>query len=269
MLRSASLCRNERKELQQVLGHAHHLLKKLRSAFVITAAFMCVIGLAASAQAATPVKLANGTASPATAAARFAAAATPRQNKVLNDVMTRVAGGTRVSASEVEWDAGRVVFGVSATADESPETPYCKIYFDTGSSAPAGTCGYNAPNSYNDLQCQIDYFCAWDAPGENAAAVCWMYVSGDAGGLWFDWGLYSGEDCGSTGTWSWNNETPFRVWRESSHSGGDGLGTYMWDGGSGTAVWCISPNVNNSDVTDSASRTAGWIQMTSNSAKCS
>ena len=207
-------------------------------------------------------------ASPATAAARFAAAATPHQNKVLTDVMARVPGGTRVSASEVEWDAGRVAFGVSAPAGESAAaTATCNVYFNTGSNAPTGTCGYNGVESVNNIHCQIDYFCAWDAP--DAIGSCWMYVSGNAGGLWFDWGLYAAEQCDDLGTWSWDNETPFRVWKESSHSGGIGLGSYMWAGGSGTAAWCISPNVGNSQVLDSASRTAGWIQMTSNTAKCS
>jgi hypothetical protein len=205
-------------------------------------------------------------ASQATAAARFAAAATLHQNKVLDEVMTRVAGGTRVSASEVEWDGGRIVFGVSAPASEAAANGPCNIYIDTGSNAPTGTCGYNGPDSQNVIKCQIGYFCAWDGTLEQGN--CWMYVSANAAGLWFDWGLYSAVGCDDLGTWSWDNQSPFRVWKESSHSGGTALGTYMWAFGSGTAARCISPGALTPQVLDGPSRTAGWIQMTSNTAQC-
>ncbi len=190
--------------------------------------------------------------------AGLAAAATPYQNKVLNAAMARVAGGTRVSPDEVQWDGGKIALGVSA-ADTSSVTP--------------GTC----PNEIfgfgitcGSLTCAADFFCAWGAP--SSEGDCWMYISADASGFWFDWAEYSGADCGSAGTWSWQNDSPFRVWKEQDHSGGapaPGDGNLLYDGGTGSgSEWCISPNVGNSDVTDSVSRTLGWIQMTSNTASC-
>ncbi len=188
-----------------------------------------------------------------TASAGHAAAATAYQNKVLNAAMARVAGGTRVSADEVEWDGGKIVLGVSA-ADSSATC-----------ATPTAAYGYDFPVS-QCLTCESDVFCAWGAT--SYGGDCWMYISGAASGFWLDWAAYSGGDCGAVGTWSWENETPFRVWKEQGHSGGTEMGV-VWDGGTGSGnTLCIDPNGTDPDDTNGTTRTLGWIQMTSNSDNC-
>jgi hypothetical protein len=199
--------------------------------------------LAASALLATAVPSAMAATSPARASNRFAAAATPFQNKVIDRVMASHPGGTRVSASEVEWDNGRIGFGVTRAhhASAKPDTTY---------------------------SCSTGYFCAWGEAGYQGG--CFMYVAGGVQ-VEFDWAAYSGDACGSVGTWSWQNETAYRVWKEQDWSGETPISgaTYFYSGGTDSGnSYCIKPEVSNSDVTAASSREDGWIQMTSNTATC-
>lgn len=192
----------------------------------------------------------------------FAAAATPNQNKVLDAVMARIAGGTRVSASEVEWDSGRLVVGVSAahlTAAQDLLAP---------DSTTEGLTGYAPGDGLGSpLDCENGYFCAWSSP--NDIGACWMYMSGQEEGQEFDWAAFSGTYCGNAGTWSWQNNTDQRVWKEQSFSGYTYYSDYFATGGTASGnSWCINPAVGNTDVTDSISRELGWIQMTYNTSQC-
>jgi hypothetical protein len=171
---------------------------------------------------------------------RFAAAATPLQNKVLQGAMSRVPGGIRVSAGEVEWDGGRIAFGVSV------------------SGGGAGTSG-------DSLTCTAGFFCAWGAA--NYTGTCWMWVQGDSG-LQFDWGSYSGAYCGAAGVLSWQNRTPYRMWQEQFSSGGTSQGDYFYTGGSPSGeTYCINPTSENPDNTSSL-RTLGWIYTSGNMMTC-
>ncbi len=75
--------------------------------------------------------------------------------------------------------------------------------------------------------------------------------------VWADWGTFSADYCSSTGTWSWDNESSDRVWREESE---DGSGT----------THCISPKPYgiNEYVTPQSLRDLGEIYMSDNSAGC-
>jgi hypothetical protein len=190
--------------------------------------------------------------------AGFAATATSYQNKVLNAAIARAAGGTRVSASEVEWDGGRIILGVSAAGTSAAAAP---------SITPNTTAEYNIPSDSTPLSCTTGYFCAWGTT--NAQGYCWMYIEFDISGSFLDWGQYSSDFCGAVGTWSWENMTSDRVWKEQYYNNATQVGSYVWaDGTPSGNNWCISPGVSNKDVTDETTRTLGWIQMTSNTSKC-
>jgi hypothetical protein len=120
-----------------------------------------------------------------------------------------------------------------------------------GTATPApGTCldGYSGCDPSG---CPIGFFCAWSQP---SLSGCWMMLYAY---VWANWGAWSGANCGGAGTWSWDNESPDRVWREQSR---DGSGT----------THCISPYPYgiNLNVTPESLRVLGWIQLTSNTADC-
>lgn len=189
-------------------------------------------------------------------AAKFAAAATPFQNKVLDAAMSRVPGGTRVSEDAVAWDHGHLVVGVTApkgARDEQADAPGVTV-------GPGGT-----------LTCSAGYFCAWGAP--TFGGTCWVYMVGTV--FEFDWAAYSGADCGSVGTWSWDNETGVRVWKEQSWSGETPLSgdSYTYTGGTPSGTnYCIDPsggsNSEVSDETNGTIRTLGWIYVSNNMSAC-
>jgi hypothetical protein len=84
--------------------------------------------------------------------------------------------------------------------------------------------------------------------------------SGDSTGattVWADWATFSADYCGSRGTWSWVNNSSYRVWREE------------YENGSGT-THCISgtPYGQNDDVTPASLRELGLIYMTDNTTGC-
>ncbi|HTU74450.1 MAG TPA: hypothetical protein VMG38_13125 [Trebonia sp.] len=233
---------------------------KLRRAAIIVMSALSALAICTIAGGALPAQAAPAKGSPA----EFAAAASPYQNKVLDAAMARVPGATRVSASEVEWGGGKVILGVSkpmtsASSLTGKVTPLTQV-------TPAGSGGYS--NSMgNTLKCELAYFCAWGQTNEEG--VCWVFINAGETGLWFDWASYSGTYCGSVGTWSWLNDTGNRVWKEQGHTGGSSGGTFwQWDGTGTGNTWCISPLVGNSNVGDTATRTMGWIQMTSNTTQC-
>jgi hypothetical protein len=109
---------------------------------------------------------AQAAASRATAAARFAAAATPEQNEALDAILAHIPGGARVSASEAEWDRGRIIAGVSASSHAGALA---------GFPAATGTLSGASGNSQT-LTCSSAFLCAW---GEtNDGGSCWMFVQG-------------------------------------------------------------------------------------------
>jgi hypothetical protein len=183
-------------------------------------------------------------------AAHFAAAATPFQNKVIEKVMERLPGGTRVSSGDVRWrDGVTVAIPTSATARPA---------FD-------GTAKSDAATGLTS-NCANSDFCAFDQKGFMGCSVS---IPQTFTNRFADWALFSGTNCGGNGTWSWANETPFKVWKAQGHSGGTQVDTFDVQGGSNTGtVWCIPAEVQNSDVGDKATRTLGWIQMTASTGAC-
>lgn len=193
-------------------------------------------------------------------AASLAASATPFQNKVIDQVMARAHGGTRVSASEVRWPDG-VFLGV-------PTSPTARVSLGgaTNSSAAPGLTS----------NCIGDTFCAFSKPNFGGCAVG---IGQSDTNLFFDWAVFSDaslqcDENGTVGagTWSWANETSFKVWKAQGHSGGMPdkiLAPWSVQGGSNTGTtWCIPADVQNADVTDTITRTLGWIQMTDSTGPC-
>lgn len=228
-------CRNTRIERLS----AFHKARTWRTA-ILGLSVTAVLAIGATAMATLPASASPVPSATATAASAF-------QNKVLDAAMSRVPGGIRVSAGEVEWDGGRVVLGATA--------PQAK----------------DSASSDATLTCTDGYFCAWGA--KNYAGSCWMYALGGTD-YEFDWAAYSGETdlCGSAGTWSWKNDTSYRVWKEQDFSGEIPVAdAYTYEDGtpSGTP-WCIppGPGVDNHNVSDNITRTLGWIYMSSNPSSC-
>jgi hypothetical protein len=219
--------------------------RRLTIAGLLAAIILAVFGTAAGI---SPAHAATAS-SPSTA--RFAAAATSFQNKVIDSAMTTIPGGTRVSTDEVTWDSSRISLRVAANASETPDN-----------ACPSGDqCDSNG--------CPDGSFCVYSQTDFSAPSACAVYVAG-APPLWFDWGEYSSVYCGDDGTWSWDNNRGYRTWKEQDYSGGTYNGGYYWSGGTGSGnTWCISPDVSNSDVGDTQTRTDGWIYLSSNTSACS
>jgi hypothetical protein len=219
---------------------------------------------------ATAVLAFGGTVSatlPASAStAALSSTASPLQNKVLDAALASNPGGTRISASEDEFDGGRVIVGVTAPTAATSSTPVAPINL-TGIPQERDEQG-------DTLVCTSGYFCAYGA--QQFLGTCWMYVeAGSFSGLSieFDWGAYSGAECGAVGTWSWINDSSDRVWKEQYFSGGTNEGYYFYQNGtpSGT-TYCIDPyggsNSYETDVTNSTDRVLGWIYMSGNTSAC-
>jgi hypothetical protein len=231
--------------------------RRAASASLLAAGMLVICGTAVGALPAHAATITDSSAA-------SAAAATPYQNKVLDGAMTRVAGGTRVSASEVEWDHGKIVMGVSP-ADASA-TAADLMTPDVG---PTEFYAYNTQmGSKNYLtNCSPGWFCAWGSA--NWQGTCWMYIYDTGAGYELDWAAYSNDWCGDLGTWSWVNATKYRVWKEAAFTNATPASTYLWKNGTASGnSWCIGPGDENTDVTDNISRQLGWIQMTSNTSNC-
>ena len=89
---------------------------------LLAAAILVISGTAFSASPA----LAATTSSPA--AARFATEASGYQNKVLDAVMLKTPGATRVSADAVELDGGRIILGVTAPGAVHGASPSFTVF---------------------------------------------------------------------------------------------------------------------------------------------
>jgi hypothetical protein len=234
-------------------------LRKTRSrrAVFLGTLMACMLALSGTAAGVLPAHAAATTDS--------FAAATPYQNKVLDSAMTRVAGGTRVSASEVEWDNGRVILGASAPDVSTMLTKAATS--SNGNCTPSPYYGCNPGIANKGLSCPDGFFCAYGTP--NFGGNCWMDISAEWSGYELDWAKYSGAYCLSVGTWSWWNRTDQRVWKEAVFT--DEIWDYPYVAGGGEDsgnTWCISPGVQNTDVTDNVSRQLGWIWMSSNTSPC-
>jgi hypothetical protein len=206
-----------------------------------TVSLLAAAVFAASATVATALP-AGASATASASAARFAAAATPFQNKVLEGAMSRVPGGTRISAGEVKWDGGRIALEAFAPHAETAASP------DQG------------------FICYSGYFCAWSST--NYDGSCAFDLEGDSG-YQFNWAVYSGVNCGGAGTWSWQNLTGYRAWKEQYSTGGTDVQSYYFINGSPSGLsYCISPGSSNPDVTNATIRTLGWIYTSGNSSAC-
>jgi hypothetical protein len=114
------------------------------------------------------------------------------------------------------------------------------------------------PDATDSHGCPDGDFCAWPAQGfSDGNADCpAIFLSESLAPAWFDWAAYSGDNCiGDPGTWSWDNNGPYRVWKQKTMPASDD-------------TWCISPHVSNGDVGDNITREDGWIQLTTNTAAC-
>lgn len=210
-------------------------MRHLSARFTAWLAVPAVI-IAAALALAVPAHAAGRTSHQSTG--RLTAAATPFQNRVLDAALSRIPGGTRVSPGEAVWG------GVTLRVSPSAAIP--------------------AENS----ACPANEFCAWNETG--FSGTCSVSMNPGTGDF-FDWGAFS-QTCNPAGhgTFSWANNSPDRVWKEQSYSGGTALGNFFYTGGGTTSgnSWCISPGDSNNDVTDNQTRTDGWIQMTFNTSKC-
>ena len=174
-----------------------------------------------TAAAALPAQAA---AASSTSAERFAAAATPFQNKALDSAMARISGGTRVSPGEVKWANGVIL-----------------------------TISRNTPAVGSDA-CISDYFCVWDQ--HNYGSTAWqcaieMPDAAIAGEAWFfNWAVYSNASCGSNGTLSLHNNTPYRAWKIQflSNPQEGTVGIYTQSGAYLTTAAYVNPSGDSGDV---------------------
>jgi hypothetical protein len=198
-------------------------------AVAVLALFSVAGGLPAQAATASPSSL-----------ARFAATATPFQNKAIDAAMASVPGGTRVGMGEVVWHSDRFSLQVPAVAP-------------TGSAPSARSVRSDATPS-----CASDSFCAWSEKGYTGCKLTAAAGTNDV----FDWADWSKYTCDAAGTWSWDNNSSYQVQKWQYYSGGVSLGDYFYFGGtvSGNS-WCIGSGDKNQDVTDTQSRTEGWIYL--------
>jgi hypothetical protein len=217
-------------------------VKRLLMSLAAVVLGLAMAGLAAASSSASVRPATDSAGNAHSSAARFAAAATPFQNKVIEGALARVPGGTRVSAGEAEWNGGHIILGATAPGARANDDPGCEY---------GAWCAWGATN-FNDENCWAEVFTgtSWD---------------------WFDWGMYSSDEsgCGSVGTWSWYNDSPVRVWKEQNHTGGTYEGSFEYSGGTGSGNnWCISPGDPNGDVTDTQTRTDGWVYLSGTSTPC-
>jgi hypothetical protein len=156
------------------------------------AIIMPMLGAAAAGLGLLAVPAAGAAVHPAATgpAARFASEATPHQNSVIERALSRVPGGIRISASEVEWPNG-IILGVPA----SPQSEFSECA--TAFSPTPVFCGFTGVNFTGDYI---------------AAPVA------TTTGYWVPWG----EDF-DTGMHSWYNFTGNRVWREQEQNAGNEL----------------------------------------------
>lgn len=230
--------------------------------------------IVASAGAVVALGTATAQALPASAAvtnrhaARFAAAATAFQNKVIDQVMARARGGIRVSAGEVRWPDG-IFVGV-------PTSPTAHVILGDSTNPGLGDSTKSSVAPDLTSNCIGDTFCAFSKPNFGG---CGVGIGQHDTNLFFDWALFSevSLQCSENGTvgagtWSWVNKTSFKVWKAQGHSGGQpgtNLAPWSVSGGSNTGTtWCIPAEVQNANVTDTITRTLGWIQMTGSTGPC-
>jgi Peptidase inhibitor family I36 len=174
-------------------------------------------------------------------APRFSAEATSYQNAVIAKAMTHVAGGIRVSASEVTWDSGAVILSVPASAD-----------------APANI----ADSPDNPGGCPGGYFCVWTAANYGGVGVAFLNAPAyfednneSVQDYWIPWGdCNAGEPGCDVGEHSFANESGFRTWLEQYQDSGH--------------EDCISGNGQSSSDFTGPNSDDYWILMTTNSAVC-
>lgn len=197
-----------------------------------------IIGLLAALLLTLGVALSAATPASAATAAPAPGGASAFQDKVLDSALANVPGGTRISAGEVKWEGTGIILTVST------------------------------PGATSSPTCLGGYFCAFSA--KNFKGDCAVAMPDDDFTYEVDWAAYSGPACGGLGTWSWENFSGVRVWKEQYFSGyGPTTTPYTYVGGTPSGNnWCISNGDTNSDVTDKISRTAGWIYMSTNTASC-
>jgi hypothetical protein len=127
------------------------------------------------------------------------------------------------------------------------------VGWNMGTSFPSSVPCLNDGTNCDTAGCPAGAFCAWARPNMGTES-CWVWINQPA---WVDWGQFSGQYCGGAGTWSWDNNSSYRTWREESNP-------------PDSTNHCISPYPFgiNQVVTPESLRTMDWIQFTSNTANC-
>lgn len=171
---------------------------------------------------------------------RFAASATSYQNAAIAAVMARIPGGSRVSPGRVQWDQGRIIFGVAAS-------PHGQVSL------------FSSPTVDN---CSYGYACVFTStlPGAVEGGACessWM-----AGGSYYCpiYQLGFGSEGGKIR--SWVNFTSYRAWLQENDSHTNPGNEY-----------CETPRISGSTPSVSDDFTGpneedGWIWMSNNTAHC-
>ena len=177
------------------------------------------------------IPAASATAGTATTgpAARFASEATAYQNAMIERVLSRVPGGTRISPSEARWPEG-ITFGVTTSSQQQSTLDTCLEQY-----------GY--------------VFCGFEDTEYNAGddEEYWVALQGATSSAY--WDSYGAAGYGMQ---SWYNATPFRVWREQAMNRGNELCIDP----QGAGNYADSDYYNGADVNDY------WVLMTINFNNC-
>jgi hypothetical protein len=184
-------------------------------------------------------------------AGHFAASATTYQNETIAKVMAREPGGTRVSASEVEWHHGAVIFGVPASPDArvaaSREQP------SGGKASPDQSfyyCDYGYSCVYSQTEFEGTFVSCESSYLEHEVYFCGLYPG--------DFGLG-----GSNQVLSWVNYTAYRAWLQENASNTDAGTEYCESPRLGNDTPNYDENFSGNDNTEDS-----YIFMSSNSSIC-
>jgi hypothetical protein len=202
-------------------------------------ALLAIIGTGGLLLAVTPV--ASATSLPAgKSAARFAASATSYQNATIARALARYPGGTRISASQVEWDHGRMIAEIPASSHTrvslSPDLQYGNCYYSY-------SCVYSGTGWGGFIwECASSYL-------NGGAYFCPIYNVGFGG-------------TGKYEIHSWVNYTAYRAWLQENNSHTNPGNEY-----------CETPRIGDNNPTyngnfQGVNDQDGWIWMSNNSAGC-
>jgi hypothetical protein len=204
-----------------------------RGVFSVVGALLMCLGASLTAGPA----LAQAPAAAASPAAHFAAIATVHQNNIIDKIMAKRPGGTRVAAGEVRWPDGVVLFVNRAATENCPTQYYCGCeagYFCVYPVAYTGQW-FGIPNyqiaylTYPNLAPNTPYFAAWGSCTGTVSPGC-------------DLGVHA-----------WANNSGYRTWLEQYVDSGNEL--------------CISNRTNNLNYNGNNDDDY-WLYLSDNPAAC-